>query len=85
MVLQTQFSRHQTNNSLDVKKGFGSTLAFISASGGASVGQYGPLVHFGATVATFLENFTSKRLPTWNIYRVGYKEDFCDLMLQLLD
>ena len=55
---------HQTNNSLDVKKGFGSTLAaFISASGGASVGQYGPLVHFGATVATFLENFTSKRLP----------------------
>ena len=55
---------HQINNSIDVKKGFGSTLtAFISASGGASVGQYGPLVHFGATVATFLENFTSKRLP----------------------
>ena len=55
---------HQINNSIDVKKGFGSTLtAFISASGGASVGQYGPLVHFGATVATFLESFTSKRLP----------------------
>ena len=55
---------HQSNNSIDVKRGFGSTLtAFISASGGASVGQYGPLVHFGATVATFLENFTSKRLP----------------------
>ena len=55
---------HQSNNSIDVKRGLGSTLtAFISASGGASVGQYGPLVHFGATVATFLENFTSKRLP----------------------
>ena len=28
----------------------GSTLAaFISAGGGASVGQYGPLVHFGLT------------------------------------
>ena len=55
---------HQASNSIDVKRGFGSTLtAFISASGGASVGQYGPLVHFGATVATFLENFTSKRLP----------------------
>ena len=55
---------HQYNNSIDVKRGLGSTLtAFVSASGGASVGQYGPLVHFGATVATFLENFTSKRLP----------------------
>ena len=55
---------HQSNNSIDVKRGLGSTLtAFVSASGGASVGQYGPLVHFGATVATFLENFTSKRLP----------------------
>ncbi|MAC61184.1 MAG: hypothetical protein CMN37_04770 [SAR116 cluster bacterium] len=55
---------HKSNNSIDIKSGFGSTLtAFISASGGASVGQYGPLVHFGATVATFLENFTSKRLP----------------------
>ena len=55
---------HTSNNSIDIKQGFGSTLtAFISASGGASVGQYGPLVHFGATVATFLENFTSKRLP----------------------
>ena len=55
---------HQSNNSIDIKRGFGSTLtAFVSASGGASVGQYGPLVHFGATVATFLENFTSKRLP----------------------
>ena len=55
---------HQSNNSIDVKRGLGSTLtAFVSASGGASVGQYGPLVHFGATIATFLENFTSKRLP----------------------
>ena len=35
---------HRTDNELDVKSGFGSTLAaFISASGGASVGQYGPL------------------------------------------
>jgi CIC family chloride channel protein len=27
---------------------------FISASGGASVGQYGPLVHFGATMGSFI-------------------------------
>ena len=55
---------HQIKNSIDIKRGLGSTLiAFISAGGGASVGQYGPLVHFGATVASALENFTSKRLP----------------------
>ena len=40
---------------VDVKVGLGSTLAaFISASAGASVGQYGPLVHFGATLSTIL-------------------------------
>ena len=33
----------------------GSTLAaFIAASGGGSVGQYGPLVHFGATMTEVL-------------------------------
>lgn len=46
---------HRTDNELDIKSGFGSTLAaFISASGGASVGQYGPLVHFGATMGSFV-------------------------------
>ena len=55
---------HQSKNSIDIKRGLGSTLtAFISASGGASVGQYGPLVHFGATVASYLEKFTSRNLP----------------------
>ena len=38
------FAAHRTDNELDVKAGFGSTLAaFISASGGASVGSMGPL------------------------------------------
>ena len=42
------YAAHRTDNELDVKAGFGSTLAaFVSAGGGASVGQYGPLVHFG--------------------------------------
>ena len=40
---------------LDVKKGFYSTItSFISISGGASVGIYGPLVHFGGTLAAFI-------------------------------
>jgi len=56
---------HRTDNELDVKSGFGSTLAaFISASGGASVGQYGPLVHFGATMGSFIRHKTGGILST---------------------
>ena len=56
---------HRSDNELDVKSGFGSTLAaFISASGGASVGQYGPLVHFGATMGSFLRQTTGGVLST---------------------
>lgn len=51
----TIYAAHQRAGVLDVKAGFGSTLAsFISISGGASVGLYGPLVHFGATISVFL-------------------------------
>ena len=46
---------HVATPSLDTRAGLASTLAaFISASGGASVGQYGPLVHFGATIGSLL-------------------------------
>ncbi len=52
------YAAHRTDNELDVKTGLGSTLiAFISASGGASVGQYGPLVHFGATMGSFFKRW----------------------------
>ena len=59
------YAAHRSDNELDVKSGFGSTLAaFISASGGASVGQYGPLVHFGATMGSFLRQTTGGALST---------------------
>ena len=59
------YAAHRSDNELDVKSGFGSTLAaFISASGGASVGQYGPLVHFGATMGSFLRRTTGDALST---------------------
>ena len=59
------YAAHRTDNELDVRAGFGSTLAaFISASGGASVGQYGPLVHFGATMGSFLRQMTGGMLTT---------------------
>ena len=59
------FAAHRTDNELDVKSGFGSTLAaFVSASGGASVGQYGPLVHFGATMGSFIRTIAKGSLTT---------------------
>ena len=49
------YALHQPKIGVDVKLGLGSTLAaFISAGGGASVGQYGPLIHFGSTLSTIL-------------------------------
>ena len=51
----TIYAAHQKAGTLDVKMGFNSTLAaFFSISGGASVGMYGPLVHFGGTLAAYL-------------------------------
>ena len=55
----TIYAAHHRAGNLDLKGGFGSTLAsFISLSGGASVGIYGPLVHFGATISSFIRRQT---------------------------
>ena len=59
------YAAHRSDNELDVRRGLGSTLsAFISASGGASVGQYGPLVHFGATMGSYLKQISKSNIPT---------------------
>ncbi|MGB0449100.1 MAG: chloride channel protein, partial [Porticoccaceae bacterium] len=57
------YAAHQINEPLDIKTGLASTLAaFTAASGGASVGQYGPLVHFGASMGIWVKRFVSSRL-----------------------
>ena len=57
------YAAHQINEPLDIKTGLASTLdAFATASGGGSVGQYGPLVHFGATMGIWVKRFVSSRL-----------------------
>ncbi len=62
------YAAHQAHQPLDIKQGFASTLAaFASAGGGASVGQYGPIVHFGATMGVWLKRFISSRL-SYEIY-----------------
>jgi CIC family chloride channel protein len=63
-VSDSIYLAHKANNETDLKVGFISTMAaFFSASGGASIGQYGPLVHFGTTLGAWLKktvpfNFT---------------------------
>ena len=62
------YAAHRVDNELDVRAGFASTLAaFISAGGGASVGPYGPLVHFGATLGSYL-NVATRGVLTTDIF-----------------
>ena len=59
------YASHRTDNELDLKRGVGSTFAaLVSLCGGAPVGQYGPLVNFGATIASFCSQFVNNRLIT---------------------
>jgi CIC family chloride channel protein len=61
----TIYAAHRVDNELDVKVGIASTLAaFFSAAGGASVGQYGPLVHFGATLGALMKATLKLRITT---------------------
>ncbi|PQM58714.1 MAG: chloride channel protein [Rhodobacteraceae bacterium] len=59
------YAAHRTDNELDTRVGyFSSLVALISASGGSSVGLYGPLVHLGATIGTSLKAITKDLLST---------------------
>ena len=59
------YSVHRIDNEINVKLGIFSTVAaFISASGGASVGQYGPLVHLGATIGSWVKTKVSLNFST---------------------
>ena len=47
----------------EIKNGFlSATLAMVSLSGGASVGMFGPLMHFGGCFSFLVENFIKKYL-----------------------
>ena len=59
------YACHRTDNELDLKRGIGSTLAaLVSLCGGAPVGQYGPLVNFGATIGSFVSQSFNVRFFT---------------------
>ncbi|MDP4744988.1 MAG: chloride channel protein [Porticoccaceae bacterium] len=58
----TIYAAHSSAQNLDVKRGMASTVAaFITACGGGSVGQYGPLVHFGASIGVLFRRFLDNR------------------------
>ena len=51
-------SVHTRNNPLDIKTGFLTSFSSVlSISVGGSVGQYGPLVHFGATIGANIKKY----------------------------
>ena len=59
------YAAHQNIDELDIKIGVASTMAaLVSAAGYASVGQYGPLVHFGATAGTAAKKVLNLRIGT---------------------
>lgn len=59
----TILSAQVPNEPFHTNAGFISTLAaFVSASVGSSVGQYGPVVHFGASVASAVRNLIPSRI-----------------------
>jgi CIC family chloride channel protein len=59
----TILSSQVPNEPFHTNSGFVSTLAaFVSASVGSSVGQYGPVVHFGASVASAVRNLIPSRI-----------------------
>ncbi|MDA9023276.1 chloride channel protein [Alphaproteobacteria bacterium] len=63
------YAAHRLDNEIDVRVGTGSTLAaFISMGGGAPVGQYGPLVHFGATVGCYLRQVFGTKLIDIDVF-----------------
>ena len=59
---------HRPDSSFPAREGFiSTTAAFVSASAGASVGQYGPVLHFGASVGAQVRALFPTRL-TPDIY-----------------
>ena len=59
---------HRPDATFPAREGFiSTTAAFISASAGASVGQYGPVLHFGASVGAQVRALFPTRL-TLDIY-----------------
>ena len=55
----------QSGENVDIRIGFGSTLAaLISVGGAVSVGQYGPLVHLGGAIGSGVSRVLRSTIST---------------------
>ena len=62
-IADSIYAAHRESPQIDTKKGLGSTLgALVVISGGGSVGQYGPLVHFGSTIGLLIKTYFRLRM-----------------------
>ena len=62
-IADSIYAAHRESPQIDTKKGLGSTLgALVVISGGGSVGQYGPLVHFGSTIGLLIKAYFRLRM-----------------------
>ena len=75
------YCAHRPDKDMDIRQGFGTVLAaFTSLSAGASLGQYGPIVHMGALIGGFLKSTTCLQF----IYQMTFFWDAALLLLFLL-
>ena len=52
------YCAHRPDRNMDIRQGFGTVMAaFTSLSAGASLGQYGPIVHMGALIGGLFRKY----------------------------
>lgn len=66
------YCAHRPDKKMDIRQGFGTVLAaFTSLSSGASLGQYGPIVHMGALIGGLLKKYNVSAVPLSNDIFLG--------------
>ena len=66
------YCAHRPDKSMDIRQGFGTVLAaFTSLSAGASLGQYGPIVHMGALIGSLFRKYNLHSVSLSNDIFIG--------------
>ncbi len=66
------YCAHRPDKNMDIRQGFGTVLAaFTSLSAGASLGQYGPIVHMGALIGGLFKKYNLSSIHLSNDIFLG--------------
>ena len=66
------YCAHRPDKNMDIRQGFGTVLAaFTSLSAGASLGQYGPIVHMGALIGSLFRKYNLHSVSLSNDIFIG--------------